>query len=452
MTMSLSTGLISGMDTGSLISQLIQAEGAPQSALKTRLAVTNTTATAYRAVNTAFLAIKDAATAARTPTSWNLTKGTSTSTGVAVNATAGATPGALTFRVPQVATTHAAVSTTRWADTTTAAGLTTLDVRTLDDTTSKGTIALDGTESLAQVVTKINASGLNLSASAVQVTPGQYALQVTSTKSGAAASFLLDGTETFAPTTVGVDAELRIGDAAGAYSVYSATNTFDDVLAGASLTVSRKETDPVTAAVASDPDAAAAKMTALVDALNSTLDTVKKQTANQPGSQATLRGDFSVTSLAGQLLDEVSRPVGSHGSPAAIGLELSRDGKITFDKEVFLTALKDTPELVQNIMVTGSPAGTGPGGEAIAAVQGIAERLLKVTKAASDSATGTLVSLANGQDSLAKDIKNRIENWDLRLAKRRQILTRQFTAMETSLSSLRNQSTWLAGQINSLPS
>jgi flagellar hook-associated protein 2 len=159
-----------------------------------------------------------------------------------------------------------------------------------------------------------------------------------------------------------------------------------------------------------------------------------------------------VTSLAGRLLDEVSRPVGTHGSPAAIGLELTRDGKIAFDKDVFLTALKDTPELVQNIMVTGAPASTGPGGEAIAAVPGIADRLLKVTKAASDSATGTLVSLANGQDNLAKDIKSRIESWDLRLAKRREILTRQFTAMETSLSSLRNQSTWLAGQINSLPS
>ena len=31
--------------------------------------------------------------------------------------------------------------------------------------------------------------------------------------------------------------------------------------------------------------------------------------------------------------------------------------------------------------------------------------------------------------------------WDLRLAKRKETLTRQFTAMETALSSLKNQST-----------
>jgi flagellar hook-associated protein 2 len=37
------------------------------------------------------------------------------------------------------------------------------------------------------------------------------------------------------------------------------------------------------------------------------------------------------------------------------------------------------------------------------------------------------------------------------LAKRKETLTRQFTAMETALSSLKNQSSWLAGQISSLP-
>ena len=52
MTMSLSTGLISGMDTGALVSQLIAAEAGPQTALKARLGVTQNAASAYRTVNT----------------------------------------------------------------------------------------------------------------------------------------------------------------------------------------------------------------------------------------------------------------------------------------------------------------------------------------------------------------------------------------------------------------
>ena len=107
-------------------------------------------------------------------------------------------------------------------------------------------------------------------------------------------------------------------------------------------------------------------------------------------------------------------------------------------------------------MVGGTAAGVGPDGTAgtkdDVAARGIAGRLLSVTKAASGSTTGSLVKMAEGQDSLIKDIKDRIEAWDLRLAKRKETLTRQFSAMETALSSLKNQSTWLAGQINSLPS
>ena len=50
----------------------------------------------------------------------------------------------------------------------------------------------------------------------------------------------------------------------------------------------------------------------------------------------------------------------------------------------------------------------------------------------------------------AEDFKDRIADWDVRLATRRKTLTRQFTAMETALSSLKNQSSWLAGQLGSL--
>jgi flagellar hook-associated protein 2 len=180
--------------------------------------------------------------------------------------------------------------------------------------------------------------------------------------------------------------------------------------------------------------------------VNSALSTVKTYTSNAPGSTASLKGDFAVSSLAGRLLDAVSQAVGNDGSPAKVGIQLTRDGKITFDKNKFLTALKDTPELATR-MVAGAPAAGG-----VPAVTGIAERLLAVANAASDSTTGSLVTLAKGQETMAVDIQKRIDAWDLRLAKRKETLSRQFTAMETALSGLRNQSTWLAGQINSLPS
>ncbi|MGY2082620.1 flagellar filament capping protein FliD [Blastococcus sp. SYSU DS0539] len=451
MTMSISTGLISGMDTGALVSQLMQVEAAPQTALRTKLSTTQTTAGAYRTVNTALQALVTAAETALKPATWTSTKGTSSAGSVTVASAAGASPGSLSFTVASVAATHSTVSTTRWGSTTTAANLTDLTVTSLDGTTTKGTIALDGTETLDQVAAKVNArTDLGLTASVVQTGTDQFALQISAATSGKDAAFALSGSEIFKATSVGQDAELRVGTTADAYSVTSASNVFQGVLAGTTLTVSQVESSPVTVSVVSDPDAVTGKVTALVDAVNSALDTIRKQTNNAPGSTAALRGEYAVTQIAGQLLQAVSAAVGGD-SPARIGFELTRDGKLTFTKDTFTAALEDDPALAERLL-TGIPAGTDANGNPVAAVPGIAERLRGVAQTASDATTGTLTSLAKGQDSQARDLQDRIAAWDVRLAKRKQMLTRQFTAMETALSSLQNQSNWLAGQLGSLPS
>lgn len=449
MTMSINTGLASGIDTGTMVSQLIQLEAAPQNALKTRLSNTQTTASAYRTVNSALAALSTAAEALTKAESWSSTKASSSAGSVTVATTATATPGSLTFTVAQVATTAASVSTGRWATTTEAANLGTLDFRSSVDGTAKGTVALDGTESLAEVAAKINGTAdLGVVASTVQIAPGQFALQLTAKASGEAAGFTLAGGAPFSATIAGQDAQLKVGtDTAttSSYTIRSATNTFTGVLPGATFAVTKEETTPVTVSVVADPDGLATKVSGLVDAVNNALSTIATYTNNTPGSRAALRGEYAVTSIGGQLLDAVIGAVGDAGSAAQIGIQSTRDGRLTFDKEKFTAALAATPDLAQRLV-----GGTGVPGDP-GSVTGIAGRIREVATTASDATTGTLSSLAKGQDSLARDIQDRIAAWDLRLAKRKATLTRQFTAMETALSSLNNQSNWLAGQLGSLP-
>lgn len=439
-------GLISGMDTTSLIAKLLQAEAAPQTALKSRLGATQTAASAYRTVNTTFAAIRAAAESMLKADSWTATKASSSSTNVSVSSSATATPGSLTFKVDRLASAHGVFRTDpAWTSATSPAGFASLDVYAADDTTLKGTITVGGSGSLTDAAAAINASTYGLTAAVVKTDTGTYALQITSKKTGADNVFHLRGAGTFSTSTQGADAKLTIGTSA-TYSVTSDTNTFASVMPGVTITAGKADlSESVTVNVAADPDAVAGKVQALVAAVNSALTNVKTYTNNSKGSTAALKGDYAVTQLSGQLLDAVSFAIGSDGSPAKVGFELTRDGKIDFDKAKFLTALKDDPTLAQR-MVAGTAASPG------VAASGIAGRLLGVAKAASDTATGSLVKLAEGQDLLVDDIKDRIEAWDLRLAKRKEMLTRQFSAMETALSSLKNQSTWLAGQINSLPS
>jgi flagellar hook-associated protein 2 len=455
-------GLVSGMDTTSLISQLIQAESAPKAALETRLKTTGLAASAYRTLNTTFAAVRAAADNMLKPEAWTPVRSTSSSPTVSISATAGALPSALTFTVDRLATSHSVVhrNTGTWSSAASPYGATEIQVRDENGASLTPTISVGGTGTLADAAAAINAAtDFKLSASVVQLSSGEAALRVTSKETGAASRFSFGAAQgTLTDSTVGVDAQISIG-ADNPVTVTSASNTFESILPGTTFTISDKPAAPVTVTVAEDRDGVASKVQSLVDAVNAATKSVRDLTNNAKGSTQVLKGDFSVSQLAGQLLDAVTHAIGAdagtgrHGvSPATIGLELSKDGKlIEFDKAAFLTALTDDPDLARR-MTSGAPAGTDSNGDPVPAVIGFAERLRDVSKAASDTTTGSLVKLATNQESMGKDITARIEAWDLRLAKRKEMLTRQFGAMETALSSLRNQSTWLAGQINSLPS
>jgi flagellar hook-associated protein 2 len=190
--------------------------------------------------------------------------------------------------------------------------------------------------------------------------------------------------------------------------------------------------------VVADPEAVAAKVQTFVDAANAALAEITKH-SNSSSAAAVLKGDLTLSRLAGDILGAVSRAVGTDSAGFA-GAQLTRDGTVTFDKTTFLAGLQSSPERTQRLFAGGGTP----------AVEGIGQRMQAVAKAATDATTGSLTSLAQGKDALVRDFQKRIDDWDVRLAARKETLTRQFTAMETALSSLKSQSSWLAGQLSSL--
>jgi flagellar hook-associated protein 2 len=454
-------GMVSGLDTTTLISQLVQAEGAPQAALKTRLSVTNAAAAAYRAVNTRVDAVRTAAETLVKPDTWTVTKASSTATSVNATATSSAATGSLTFTVEKLATAHTVLNqnTGTWSSATSAYGASSIQVFDKLGAAKGAAISVgdadgDGVRTVADAAAAINASSAGLSATVVTISPTEVALQVTSKTTGADAAFSFTGAGAYSINTQGQNAEVKVGTT-NPYTVTSATNTFTGLMAGVTLSVSAVEKPtPVTVTIAPDPDAIADKVKALVDAANSALSGIKTNTNPAGGAGSTLKGDSALRTLSGRILNGASTAVGTDGSPSVAGVELNRDGTIKFDKSKFLAALAADPAKVKTLLV-GAPKGAGPDGISETAddnVSGVGHRLLDLAKTATDATTGTLTLLAKGRDDLAADIQSKISAWDIRLAKRKDMLTRQFTAMETALSTLQNQSSWLSGQISSLPS
>ncbi len=450
--MSTSVGLVSGLDTKSLISQLMQVEANPQRLLKNKLVATNADGAGYRAVNLRFDSLRSAAAALATDAPWTAAKASSTHASVTATAGPAASAGSLTFTVDRLVTTHSVRSDVRTAPPgkTAAAdtdfGATSIDVKVGGTTT---TIALDtdtnGTVTLTEAADAINAKkDLGLTASVVRVAEGSYRLQLSTRTPSLAGRFeVTSGSPAFATLTTGEDAQLTVGSGAGKYPVTSASNTFTGLLSNTTLTVS-KEGETATVSVARDTDATAAKVQALVDAANGALQVVTDYTAKDSAT-ATLKGDSTLRTLAGRVLDLVSSGV-DEKSAATIGIQLTKDGKLSFDKAAFTAALAADPAATRTFLTATSGTGTG------ARPVGLAACIEELARGASDATTGSLTLLAKSTETTAKDLSSRIADWDTRLAMREDALTRQFTAMEKALGALSNKSNWLAGQLAGLPS
>jgi flagellar hook-associated protein 2 len=438
----MNVGLISGMDTASLIDSLMQVEANPQKLLQNKLLGTQADAKAYREINTRFDALRSAAEALTRTATWGAATATSSAPGVVATATAGATAGSVTFTVQSLAARHSMVTEAEWVSP---AAETTFVLANKDNPASSTSITLAAGATGTDAVAAINAGNSGITAAAINTGAG-YRLQLTSMTTGSGGAFTLTGDVAFRTMAEGKDAVLSVSSGAPgafAYEVTSTTNTFPDLMPGMTLNVTQQG-GPVTVSVASDPDTVATAVGTLVKAANDVLSGIKSATSTTPGSAGVLKGDSTLRSLSSKVLEAVSHAVGGAGSAAQAGIQLDRYGAITFDAKAFGSALTSTPELAHRLV-----NGTGAGATA---VPGVAQRLLAVAKNATDSTTGTLTLKAKSQDTLATDLQKRIDDWDIRLATRRATLERQYTAMESALSSLQNQSSWLSSQISSLPS
>jgi len=460
--MSVSIGLASGTDYATLVNQLMEIEAQPQKLLENRLAAEQSRASALRQVNTTMAALASAAKAVTAAAAWTAAKATSSSSAVTASAATGAAPGSLTFAVDRLATAQSMVSGQNWTTSNDAFGLGS------PFTVTKGGVAKDitltdgnsdATVSLAEAVSAINKANAGVTATAVNTGSG-YRLQLTAAATGVANGFSLSpGTMTgggFTALAAAQDAQITVGNgSAGQYSVTSGTNTFSGVLDGTTFTVG-STTSSATITVGSDTSAAVSAVQALVTAANNVLSTIDNLTDGTANPNAPLKGNWSLTKLAGDVLTSVSSAVvGTSSSAGSLGLQLTSTGTLKFDATVFQSKLEANPALLRTVFGGEVGAGTdliaGTGDDTLV-TDGVAARLQQLALRASDSVSGSITSLAKGQDTRVDDLQDQIDAWDLRLASRRATLNAQYTALETALGTLQSQSTWLSSQIKSLPS
>jgi len=334
------SGAVSGLDTATIINQLVAVDAQQQTLIQNRQTATQKASSTYASIISSLNSLSDQAAALAKTSAWVGTTATSSAASVTATTT-GTQGGQLTFAVKSLAAAHALVSAGTVSSTHDVVAANPLTV-----TTSAGkTTTIDiGGGTLSEVVSAINKSDAGIKASAVLVGSNTYRLQVASTTTGSASSFTLDGITASGGMQIlaqGTDAKITVGtNVATQYDITSATNTFSGVVPGLSFTVSALES-AVTVDASVDGSKVADQVSSMVDAANKVLSTIdensKWDATNKTGGP--LFGESATERLRSALLSFV----GSSGAP---GVETTKDGQLTFSRDKFLAAFTADPDAV----------------------------------------------------------------------------------------------------------
>jgi flagellar hook-associated protein 2 len=451
------SGLTSGIDTATIIDQLMSIERQPQTRLKTQVTLSAARKTALSDIQTRLKNLQLAAQDLKSVTLWanKQTVDVNDPTKVAASLSGPAGAGSYQLNVSQLAR-----GTQRWYSYTTPSSDDTITFSNVHATTIAAGSDIDAA---AQAINS-DATAPVYASAVTDAQSGSKYLVFSSRTTGATASAF-----TASASSLAEDASRKVDGLDAAYWVdtgavkTSATNVVTDAIPGASLTLKgvTNVSGPVTVTVGApgaDQANVTAKVKAFVDQYNSTLDFIRskldekkvvnpKTTAEQQAGL--LRGDTMLEGILSQLriamtntyapgnpttLDQMNEIGVSTGS--AFG-SLNSDaimGKLVFDPAQFATALASDPTSVKNLI-----SGTSGFGQAL-------DNLLSPTL----QAGGTMASRLSSEDLKQKTLNDQIAAMDVILNKKQDTLKAQFTAMETALQKSQAQGQWLAGQLASL--
>ncbi|MBP2640605.1 MAG: flagellar capping protein [Firmicutes bacterium] len=349
------------------------------------------------------------------------------------------------------------------------------------DTTK--TIAVDSSKSIYELVSSINSSGANVTAS-YDTTLDRFFLYTNGTGSGsgldfsgsdaAGLSFLADNLKISTAAVAGKDAQFQLDG----IDLVQATNNFTISGINYSLkSVGGSTENPVRIMAAPDIDKTVENVKSFIESYNAMLAKVNGEISEaryadyspltddqkaemkeaditawtEKAKSGLLRHDSIMQELINGARNNVSSPVegitGNYNTASSIGITTglySEGGKLYLDETKLRTALAADPDAVKKIFGSSGTASNQ---------QGIAVRLYNTLKTGMDkivSQAGVTASVSGDtKSSLAKQITaytKDMVNLNERLQDIEDRYYDQFTAMDEVLQKLSAQSSWLAQQ------
>jgi flagellar hook-associated protein 2 len=436
-----SPGIGSGLDVNSIVSQLVELERRPIAQLQTQKTRLTTQLSSVGLLQNYMANVQSAAGILGKADFWTKSVASSgDSTSVGATALASAVPASYSI---EVVTLAAAQSLSTAAGAITDASNMGAGTLTITRGTTAVPIPIADGSSLAAVRTQINAANAGVSA-AIVMDAGSPRLVLTATDTGLANAVTVGVSGATGQLSAlaypgaltqdrpAADALLRING----LQISAAKNKLSGVVEGLDLNLLKVTTGPVQVTVGSDTAAMKKGVTDFVSAFNEIAKYLATQTKYDEATKAAgaLQGDRSAVGLQNRLrglLQQSSTASAVYDRLGDLGLDLQRDGTIKVNNTKLDAALANPNEL----SLAFSTLQTGFG-----------QRF----KALADSVLGTeglLTTRSNGlRDSLSRNDKDQKRMED-RIARIQERLTRQYSALDSSLNSLNGLGSFVQQQI-----
>ena len=459
------TGLASGVDTSSVVAQLMTLERQGLTKIGFRKAAVGGQQDALKEIASKLAAFKDAALALSTDSTWaqKQTVESSDSARVAVSMLAGAGIGGESISVDRLASSaqrrfeFGAGSFDAEGKTTVA---TTLSLAYADGT-SNVTVDVAVGSTKQQIADAINAKTSGPAVAVVVNGPEGERLVVSARKTGEKSEFTMSSSSAVLaedPDFVRKDPlDLRAAFRVGSGAVqYWDSNIVEHAIPGVRMTFKGVTSSPATVTVSEntlDRDGIKSKVKAFVDAYNAVVDTtrgklseqsVKSPTSDFQAARGQLYGDSGMTSMLSRLRQDMADVVSAAGIndlgdlgiaiPKATGASSpeAKAGKLVLDEAKLTRALDTDFTAVKSFLATFSKD---------------VETFVK----GQTGGTGIIDDRIKNGDATAKRIQQQIDRANERLDAREKRLKAQFAAMELALQNSQTQGAWLQGQIAGLP-
>jgi flagellar hook-associated protein 2 len=471
-----SLGVGSGLDLNTIVTKLVALERQPISQMQSKAKQLQTQVSSFGQLNSLMSGVQTAANALNNPLLWSgSTVSSSDTSAVSVTASNNVSAGNYAVTVQSLANSQTLASASAFTDSGAlpGSGTLTLELGAWDSGqanfspksgASAVDITIEATDTLSNVVEKINSAGAGVTASLITDASG-VRLSLRSTATGEANGFRVtaadsDGNNSdglglsvmaFDPPNGATAMQLMQGSTdakatVNGIAVTSTTNAMTGVIDGLTLNLNKVTGASTGTAVnlTANPDTASVQtaIKTFASAYNAMVTYIGNQTKYDPTSKSggALQGDSAATNLQARLRSMVGATSGASstfGRMSDIGLEVQRDGTLTVNQTKLDAATAKLPDL-KKAFSNSDTANSANSGFARRYAD-LATQALGVDGTITTRTAGLQKLITkNGEDQTA--LSTRADNFQARLVA-------QYTALDANVAKLNSLSSYVTQQI-----